>query len=120
MRASRSEIQAHRYAPSGSTALACIEPAAVLPEPISNARILRSTSMKLKFIVIGLPGKSPVSRAVSTLFPPRSASDRVAVLLLRRGHPSLYRLQSIMGPAFVVCDRIRREALLHRVGIIGI
>src|SRR5712671_6846371 len=42
-------------------------------ERISSERIFPSASTKLKFTVMGLPGKLPVSLALRTHWPPRSA-----------------------------------------------
>jgi hypothetical protein len=44
----------------------------------------------------------------------------VAVLLLRGGHPIPYRRHALVGLAFVVHGRIRREALRCRFGCAGI
>src|ERR1043165_5165280 len=49
-------------------------------ERISSERICPSVSTKLKFTVIGLPGKLPVSLALRTLWPPRSASSSGAMV----------------------------------------
>ena len=49
---------------------------------IFNERIFPPANTKLKFTVIGLPGKRPVSLAVRTLWSPRSASARGAMVWL--------------------------------------
>src|SRR6266853_6509012 len=49
-------------------------------ERISNERIFPSASTKLKFTVIGLPGKLPVSLALRMFWPPRSASSSGATV----------------------------------------
>src|SRR5467141_2700018 len=49
-------------------------------ERISSERIFPSASTKLKFTVIGLPGKLPVSLALRMFWPPRSASSSGATV----------------------------------------
>ena len=53
---------------------------AIRHQRISNERIFPPASTKLKFAVIGLPGKLPASLALRTLWPPRSASSSGATV----------------------------------------
>ena len=80
--------------------------------------------MKLKFTVIGLPGKLPVSLALRTFWPPRSASSSGATVwpyfFFVAAIQFLIAATPLVGLAFVVHGRIRREALRHRLGRAGI
>src|SRR6266446_261615 len=65
----------------------------------------------------GEPGLENVLAAALGKFERRNG---VAVFFLRGGHPILYRFHTLVGPAFVVYGRIRREALRRRFGCAGI
>src|SRR6185295_1407415 len=69
----RNDRRADAFGAAGDQRALALQFEIAAHERISSERTFPSASANVKFTVIGLPGKLPVSRALRTLWPPRSA-----------------------------------------------
>src|SRR5712675_2435235 len=72
--------RAHAFRAAGHERALAVKFEIAAHERIANERIFPPASTKLKFTVIGLPGKLPASLTLRTLWPPRSASSSGATV----------------------------------------
>src|SRR5260221_8861185 len=72
--------RAHAFRAAGHERALAVKFETAAHERIANERIFPPASTKLKFTVIGLPGKLPASLTLRTLWPPRSARSSGAMV----------------------------------------